>query len=117
MAKYHELKHELAEKLAIKTPKLRAARLLGIAESTVYVWEKKEEFQSILAQKEQEYRESLRKGIFDAGVKGSWQAFAWLAERQFPEEFPNPTQKVQHTGDDTAPLRILFGDTEIEKED
>lgn len=33
------------------------------------------------------YKASLLTGIYNAGVNGSWQAFAWILERKYPDEY------------------------------
>lgn len=33
------------------------------------------------------YKASLLTGIYNAGVNGSWQAFAWILERKYPQEY------------------------------
>ena len=36
---------------------------------------------------EAEYKANILAGIYNAGAKGQWQAFAWILERKYPQEY------------------------------
>lgn len=50
------------------------------------------------------FKLSLTGGIFQHG-RESWQAWAWLAERRFPDEFGR-RQRIEHGNVDGEPFRV-----------
>lgn len=51
-----------------------------------------------------DFKLSLTGGIFQHG-RDSWQAWAWLAERRFPDEFGR-RQRIEHGNADGEPFRV-----------
>jgi hypothetical protein len=68
---------------------------LGICRDTFYTWIRKGEagqkpytdFAEAIKKGEAELEEICVSGILEQGLKGNWQALAWLLERLFPERY------------------------------
>lgn len=93
----------LTEEMIAKARELRAkgcsdraiAARLGISPRTLRRWREQGEagkepynaFYEALVQGEAELEEKCVSGIFEAGLRGQWQAFAWILERIYPERY------------------------------
>lgn len=83
----------------------KAARCAGISEATYYEWSKsKSEFLESLKKARNE-GEAANLAIIHRAKNKTWQAAAWLLERQNPEEYAL-RQRLEHTGKNGAPIPI-----------
>lgn len=99
----------------------KAARCAGLSEDTFYDWmKKKPEFSEALKKAKNE-GEAANLAIIHRAKAKTWQAAAWLLERQNPEEY-GVRQRMELTGKGGAPLRTVatvefkgMGQKELEK--
>lgn len=87
--------------------------LLGIGKTTFYTWLQKGEkgkspyrdFWDAIKKGESELEETCVNGILEAGLKGNWQALAWLLERLCPERYAKKdVTAIEHK----EPLKIVI---------
>jgi hypothetical protein len=104
------------------TPAAQAAEAAGISESTYYSWLKRgnpagkkqadapyREFREQVLQAQAEAEAILVTRIGNAAAKGSWQAAAFLLERQYPERWAKPNGKEPSDGKAHDPFADLDG--------
>jgi transposase-like protein len=65
-----------------------AANSIGIDSDTLRAWRKEHpEFSGMIKNARSEARQRCINGILEIAAKGQWQAYAWLLERLWPDEF------------------------------
>jgi len=92
----------------------KAARCAGISEATYYVWlkEKPEFLESLKKAKDE--GEAANLAIIHRAKNKTWQAAAWLLERQNPELYAL-RQRLEHTGAGGAPIPIAGAFADLSK--
>lgn len=90
------------------------AAYIGIDEATLYRWlaspksENQRAFCETIKKAESEYKAALRTRILKAS-EGSWQAAAWMLERQYPDEYAKRDRREKVEEDTVPTITFDFG--------
>ena len=112
----------LLESIRKGAPPLKACESAGVKRSTYYGWQEKgradqeagkltafAEFLDDLRKAEADFIATTTAKIYDAGPK-TWQAFAWLLERRFPELFGDNRHEIRAIRKELAEVMRRLGD-------